>query len=64
MKKSVVLQVVEGARAHQNGSAVKAPKDIGRKDGVAWSATHTMRLPHKVGLPLGSGGGGDNGCGA
>lgn len=63
MKKSVV-QVVEGLQATQRSSTVKVPKDSVRKDDVTWSATRKMRLPHKVGLPLGSGGGGDSGCGS
>ena len=30
---------------------------------VEWSVTHKMRLPHKVGMPLGSGGSGDDASG-
>lgn len=64
MKNSVVSQVLEDAQEHQRGPSLKTPKDKVRKDDVGWSATHKMRLPHKVGLPLGSGGGGDAGCGS
>jgi hypothetical protein len=53
-------QVVESAEAVQRGAAVKVQKKKARKEDE-WSVTHKMRLPHKVGLPLGSGGGGDDG---
>ncbi|MBR8656993.1 hypothetical protein KDH83_27115 [Achromobacter sp. Marseille-Q0513] len=53
-------QVVESAEAVRRGAAVKVQKKKARKEDE-WSVTHKMRLPHKVGLPLGSGGGGDDG---
>ncbi|WZB76095.1 hypothetical protein WJ972_09580 [Achromobacter insuavis] len=45
------------ARRHDQGSEKKTRKEDD------WSVSHKMRLPHKVGLPLGSGGGGDDGGG-
>jgi len=52
-------QVAETAEARQRGAAVKVEKKKARREDE-WSVTHKMRLPHKIGMPLGSGGSGDD----
>lgn len=48
-----------GGDKHSHGSSPIAQGAHPRKS-KEWSVTRKMRLPHKVGLPLGSGGGGDD----
>lgn|GEM_PF-1368878 len=55
-------QVAESAEALERGAAGKVEKKKPRRE-VEWSVTHKMRLPHKVGMPLGSGGSGDDASG-
>lgn len=45
------------------GSSPPANNKVMPRSQDEWTVTRTMRLPHKVGLPLGSGGGGDDGGG-
>ncbi|WP_238922324.1 hypothetical protein [Achromobacter ruhlandii] len=52
-------QAAESAEALERGAAGKVEKKKPRRE-VEWSVTHKMRLPHKVGMPLGSGGSGDD----
>jgi hypothetical protein len=58
----VDVETETGSRKNPRGSTVK-----GRTSATStkneWSAVQKVRLPHKVGLPLGSGGGGDDGGG-
>jgi hypothetical protein len=51
MKKSTHPVIDSGSPAQ---APATAPKDTSR-----WNATHRTRLPHKVGMPLGSSSGGD-----
>jgi hypothetical protein len=46
----------EPVRAEQE----KKPTQEGVSAGAKWTAVQRVRMPHKMGLPLGSGGGGDN----
>lgn len=55
-------QSTETTGTLQRGATIKVQKKKTRKEDD-WSVSHKMRLPHKVGLPLGSGGGGDDGGG-
>ncbi|MCZ8384140.1 hypothetical protein [Achromobacter xylosoxidans] len=55
----VAQQAAESAEALERGAAGKVEKKKPRRE-VEWSVTHKMRLPHKVGMPLGSGGSGDD----
>ena len=43
---------------------VKTTPETGKSDSASgrWSAIQRLRLPHKPGLPLSSGGGGDGGA--
>lgn len=43
------------------GSSPPSNNKVMPRNQEEWSVVRTMRLPHKVGLPLGSGGGGDDG---
>lgn len=52
----------EEPKSQRRDSLVEAQKQANRKP-EGWTITQKMRLPHKVGLPLGSGGGGDDGRG-
>jgi len=55
--------VVESTSRTNNAVSNKAAEERGatQKKVPQWAVTHKARLPHKVGLPLGSGGGGDDG---
>lgn len=64
MKKSGTATTKGGAapQMQPRGSMAPAHNAMPRKV-EEWTFSHKMRLPHKVGLPLGSGGGGDDGAG-
>ena len=59
MKESMKNVPVDGKKSQQKTEFVNAASNQDSASG-RWTAKHRTRLPHKVGVPLSSSGGGDS----